>query len=138
MHGWRSGLEERIAEQLNEQGVAYQYETLTLKYKVDEVRRYTPDFILLHNGIVVESKGHFITADRRKMKLVKYQYPKLDIRFVFSNPNTRISKTSKTTYGKWAYDHGFPYAAKLIPEAWLREPPNLASQVIIKVLMEEA
>jgi hypothetical protein len=122
-HGWRSGLEEKIAEQLQGAGVSYQYEALTLRYLVEEERKYTPDFIL-SNGIVVESKGHFVTADRKKMKLVKAQHPALDIRFVFSNPNSRISKTSKTTYGKWATDHGFPSAARLIPVEWLHEPPN--------------
>jgi hypothetical protein len=135
--GYRSGLEVAVARQLERAGVEFGYETLKLQYRVEETRRYTPDIILTHNGIVIELKGHFVTAERKKMKFVKAQYPNLDIRFVFSNPNTRISKTSKTTYGKWAADHGFPYAAKLIPEAWLRERPHLPSLAIIKTLMEE-
>jgi hypothetical protein len=133
-HGWRSGLEEAVAKQLKLAKVPYRYEVLTLPYTVAETRKYTPDF-LLPNGIVVETKGRFVSADRKKMKLIKAQYPALDIRFVFSNPNARISKTSTTTYGKWAEDHGFPYAKQSIPAAWLTEKVNTKSQTVIKEII---
>ncbi len=64
---------------------------------------------------MVETKGRFLTADRQKHILIKDQHPALDIRFVFSNPNTRISKQSKTTYAMWCETHGFLYAPKTIP-----------------------
>lgn len=81
--------------------------------------RYTADF-RLPNGVIIETKGRFVTADRQKHILIKEQRPDLDIRFVFSNPNNRISKKSETTYAKWCEKHGFLYARKSIPEEWLK------------------
>ena len=37
--GYRSGLEEDLAKELEDKGVAYEYETLTIKYAVNEVRK---------------------------------------------------------------------------------------------------
>lgn len=123
--GYRSGLEEQIAAQLETAGVAAKYEDpdSRIEYEVNETRRYTPDFIL-PNGIIIETKGRFVTADRKKHKLIKEQHPDLDIRFVFSNSRARISKISTTTYGMWCEKLGIPYADKRIPEAWLKEKPK--------------
>lgn len=120
-YGYRSGLEKRIQDQLNGLSVDYEYEKLKIEYEVHEVRKYTPDFVILSNGIIVESKGRFVTADRKKHLLIKKQHLTLDIRFVFSNSKAKINKGSKTTYGDWCDKHGFLYADKLIPEEWLRE-----------------
>lgn len=119
-HGYRSGLEDRISEQLKSLSVPFEYEKLKIKYEVNEVRTYTPDF-KLPNGIIVESKGRFVAADRKKHLLVRVQNPFLDIRFVFSNSKAKISKGSKTTYADWCDKHGFLYADKLIPEEWISE-----------------
>lgn len=106
-------------------GVAYEYEKRTIEYTVPESKhKYTPDFVILANGIVVETKGRFLPDDRKKHLLVKKQYPQLDIRFVFSNPKQRISKVSATTYANWCDKYGFKWAAKEIPEAWINEPPK--------------
>ena len=43
------------------------------------------------------------------MKLIKQQNPKLDLRIIFSNANTKIGKKSKTTYAKWCTMFGFPF-----------------------------
>lgn len=119
--GFRSGLEEQIAAALTEQGVEYQYEELVIRFtKPARQARYTPDFVL-PNGIIVETKGRFLTADRQKHILVKDQCPEYDIRFVFSNSRTRISKNSKTTYADWCRKNGFQFADKEIPQAWLEE-----------------
>lgn len=120
-YGYRSGLEKRIQEQLNDLSVEYEYEKLKIEYEVHEVRKYTPDFEILSNGIIVESKGRFVPADRKKHLLIKKQHPNFDIRFVFSNSRAKINKGSKTTYGDWCDKHGFLYADKLIPEEWLYE-----------------
>lgn len=118
---FRSGLEDKIALQLTRAGVAFLYEKLKLTYVVPtKAHVYTPDFEL-PNGIIVETKGLFDTADRQKMKLVKAQHPELDIRFVFSNANARITKKSPTTYAKWADTNGFPWANKEVPHEWLEE-----------------
>lgn len=124
-YGFRSGLEDAIASQLKQRGVAFSFETLTLTYiKPEKKAKYTPDFIITTRSgkqIIVESKGRFLTADRQKMLLVKAQHPDLDIRFVFSNSKQRISKQSKTTYGMWAEKNGFPYADREVPQEWLDE-----------------
>lgn len=126
-HGVRSGLERAIKGQLIAAGIEFQYEGLSIPFvQPEKQRRYTPDFILW-NGIVVETKGRFLTADRQKHLLIQRQYPDLDLRFVFSRATTRISKKSRTTYGLWCEAKGFLYADKTIPEAWLTEPRNVAS-----------
>jgi hypothetical protein len=118
-HGWRSGLEERVAKELNEAGVGYEYESVKVKYDVHETRTYTPDFILKKGYIIVETKGRFTTADRKKHLLIKRQHPKLDIRFVFQNSRAKLYKGAKSTYADWCDKHGFMYADKSIPEEWL-------------------
>jgi len=118
-HGWRSGLEERVAKELNEAGVGYEYESVKVKYDVHETRTYTPDFILKKGYIIVETKGRFTTADRKKHLLIKEQHPKLDIRFVFQNSRAKLYKGAKSTYADWCDKHGFMYADKSIPEEWL-------------------
>lgn len=121
-YGFRSGLEEKIAASLTSKGVGFTYEELTLPYVTPpKPHKYHPDFVL-ENGIIVESKGRFLTEDRQKHLLVKAQHPELDIRFVFSNSKTKINKRSTTTYGDWCEKNGFPYADKDIPDAWLKEP----------------
>lgn len=118
--GFRSGLEDQVSAQLKRHGIDAGYETLKVRYVVPEKSHtYTPDFAL-PNGVIIETKGRFVTADRQKHVLIKKQRPDLDIRFVFSNPMARISKASKTTYASWCEKHGFQYAAKFIPEEWMK------------------
>lgn len=120
-HGYRSGLEERIAEQLDKLGIEYKYEEVKLKYiKPASEHVYTPDFVL-PNGIIVETKGRFLINDRQKHLLVKKHNPTLDIRFVFSNSKAKISKTSRTSYADWCNKNGFKFADKTIPEEWVNE-----------------
>jgi hypothetical protein len=95
-HGYRSGLEDRISEQLKGLSVAFKYEEFKIKYEVNETRTYTPDFEL-PNGIIIESKGRFVAADRKKHLLVKKQHPTLDIRFVFSNSRTNMVISTQTS-----------------------------------------
>ena len=63
----------------------------------------------------------FLTQDRQKMKLIKEQYPDLDIRFIFSNAKARIGKKSQTTYAMWCERYGFLWADKEIPQEWLKK-----------------
>jgi hypothetical protein len=119
--GYRSGLEERVAEQLASLGIEVEYESSKISYiKPQRSAKYTPDFHL-PNGIIIETKGRFVTADRQKHLLIKEQHSTLDIRFVFSNSRTRISKTSPTTYAMWCNKYGFKFADKEIPLEWLKE-----------------
>jgi len=120
-NGYRSGLEDKIADQLKSLSVPVKYEELKITYSVPEsLHTYTPDW-QLPNGIIIESKGRFVAADRKKHLLIKQQYPHLDIRFVFSNSKAKINKGSKTSYADWCNKFGFLYADKLIPEGWINE-----------------
>ena len=124
VEGYRSGLEQDIAAQLRKAGIEARYEDPQGKvyYTPPTKRRsYLPDFIL-PNGVVIETKGRFVTADRQKHLHIKAEHPDLDIRFVFSNPHARISKTSKTTYADWCRKHGFLFADTWVPAEWLHEP----------------
>jgi hypothetical protein len=122
IEGYRSGLEGIIAEQiLRATGEFAKYETLKVRYVKPAMQStYTPDF-QLPNGIIIETKGRFVTADRQKHRLIREQYPELDIRFVFSNSKARISKQSQTTYAAWCERYGFKYADRWIPEDWFNE-----------------
>ena len=92
--GYRSGLEEENDQHLKKLGVSAGYESTKFGYvKPSRSASYTPDFVL-PNGIIIETKGRFVTADRQKHILLSDQHPDLDIRFVFSNPNTRIDRKS--------------------------------------------
>lgn len=121
-YGFRSGLEEKVARELSAQGIPVRYEEERIVYiKPARTAKYTPDYIL-PNGIIIETKGRFMTDDRQKHIIIKEQHPDLDIRFVFSNSRSRISKQSQTTYAAWCEKHGFQYADKSIPQSWTAEP----------------
>lgn len=118
---YRSGLEEKIAAQLEAAGIPVAFEQFKLKYIVPQREAsYTPDFVL-RNGIIVESKGIFDVDDRKKHLLIQEQHPELDIRFVFSSSRAKLYKGSKTTYAEWCEKNGFQFADKLIPATWLKE-----------------
>lgn len=122
--GFRSGLEESVSAQLDSLQVSYGYESNFVEYEIPaRGAKYTPDFFLT-NGIVIETKGRFLSDDRKKHLLVKKRYPDLDLRFVFSNSKSPISKGSKTTYAAWCDKHGFQFADKLIPIEWVYEEPT--------------
>lgn len=119
--GYRSGLEDKVARQLSALGIDGEYEKHKIKYtQPPKPRTYTPDFNL-NKKIWVETKGRFVTADRMKHIYIRDCHPELDIRFVFTNSRAKINKGSKTTYGMWCDKHGFKYADKLIPQAWIDE-----------------
>lgn len=117
---FRSGLEERTAKYLKKLKVKFTYEKIKIRWQDLRYRTYTPDFVLA-NGIIVETKGRFITSDRQKHLMIKEQHPDLDIRFVFSNPNSKLYKGSKTTYADWCDKHGFKWAKEEIPLEWIKE-----------------
>lgn len=119
-YGYRSGLEKKLSDALTALKVEFSYESLKIEWEDLAYRTYTPDFIL-NNGIIIESKGMFTTADRRKHLMIHKQHPKLDIRFIFENSRRRLSKGAKSSYGEWCYKHGFLYDTRVVPEAWLKE-----------------
>jgi hypothetical protein len=129
---YRSGLEKKVADQLEAQGVEFEFEKHKFKYDVPaRVSTYTPDFLV--GNIFLEAKGMFgrgpgrfsggdPAKERAKLLLIKAQYPSMDLRIIFQRAAAPIYKGSKTTLGKWATDHNIPWADKgQIPEEWLNE-----------------
>jgi len=125
-HRFRSGLEREAARQLELAGCDYGYECEKIEYlKPAKTSKYCPDFVLTKKDgtkLYLETKGRFLTEDRQKWLLIRDQRPDLDIRLIFQNAHAKISKTSSTTYAKWATDKGFKWADKgRVPKAWLEE-----------------
>ena len=119
-YGYRSGLEYKLSLYLKKNKCDYSYESIKIEWEDLAYRSYTPDFIL-YNGIIIETKGRFLAADRRKHLAIKKQHPTLDIRFVFTNSRSRLSKGAKSTYAQWCIKYGFRYYDRIIPEHWLKE-----------------
>ena len=129
---YRSGLEDRLAQQLENAGVPKVYEKYSIAYEIPATKHhYTPDFIL-PNGIIIEAKGIFEAADRKKHLLIRQQYPNLDIRFVFSNAKTRIGTGAKTTVAEWCEKHGFQYASRGIPSRWFKETMKDTNGLVLR------
>ena len=118
--GYRSGLEIKVKDHLRERKVRFKYASLKIEWEDLMYRTYTPDFIL-HNGLIIETKGRFTSDDRRKHIAIKKQHPELDIRFVFENSKRKLSKGAKNTYATWCERNMFLYADRVIPEEWLSE-----------------
>jgi len=120
-HGYRSGFEHRVADQLKESKINFDYEITVINYiKPETQHKYTVDFTL-PNGILIETKGRWVLEDRKKHLLIKQQHPELDIRIVFQNPNGKIRKGSKTTYSNFCDKHEILWANKEIPVSWISE-----------------
>lgn len=129
---YRSGLEVKVAAQLEAKGVPFSYEGHTISYIIPASgHKYHPDFVL-PNGIIVETKGIFDAEDRKKHSLIREQYPDLDIRFVFSNSKAKLYKGSPTSYAAWCTKNDFKYADKLIPIEWLSERGKVSPHVVPK------
>lgn len=131
---YRSGLEEKLAEQLEAAGISYEYESEKIPYTIPaRVAKYLPDFPITGTNIYIEAKGHWgggkfggikqaSAEQRQKMLLLKEQRPDLDIRIVYERASTKIYPGSPTTNAMWAETHGFKWADKgTIPQEWLDE-----------------
>ena len=122
----KSGLEEVIYNYLKDNKVHFVYEGMKIKFELPTQKKsYTPDFPI-NDRFIVEAKGAFNSADRKKHKLIREQHPELDIRFIFSNSKTKIGKKSLTTYGKWCELFKFKFhciqSTKIpFPQEWLNE-----------------
>lgn len=120
----RNPFEDRIEAQLVAADLPFAYEGEKVEYDVPaRPAKYLPDWRITGTQIIIEGKGWFRSAkERQKLVLVKKCNPQLDIRIVFSDANKKIYKGSKTTYAKWADDHGFKWSTKgLVPPEWIDE-----------------
>ena len=129
---YRSGLEEEAAAFLKTRQKKVEYEKLKIEWEDLKYRTYTPDFEL-DNGIIIETKGIFSPADRRKHLEIQKQHPNLDIRFVFSNAQAKLYKGAKSRYSDWCEQKGFKWAHRVIPEEWLLESGSRMKDQRVKV-----
>ena len=127
----------KISDYLKELDIPVVYEAIKIEWEDLMYRTYTPDFVL-PNGIIIESKGRFTQADRRKHIEIKKQHPKLDIRFVFSNANSRLYKGAKSRYSDWCNKYGFKWSHRLIPKDWLTERGKPCKETRITVKRRKA
>jgi|TARA_R110000764_G_scaffold55062_1_gene120260 hypothetical protein len=114
---FRSGLERNLAADLDKKCTDYTYEQERIPYFVE--RKYVADFIL-PNGIIVEAKGWFKSADQRKMRNLKEQHPDREFRFVFQRLNSKV-QGSTMTCADWCEKYGFLYAETFVPKEWVNE-----------------
>lgn len=107
----RSKLETKFEDILKEYQVDYEYEVTKIPYTIPESKHiYTVDWTLL-NGVLIETKGYLSDhQERHKYVLLKQQYPTLDLRFVFDNPN-KLCGGTKYTHAKWADKYGFKWCS---------------------------
>jgi hypothetical protein len=134
-YGYKSGLEQLVAEQIKSFDFPLNYETKILNYIVPErAAKYTPDFVFTKkNGelMYIETKGRWTSIDRLKMKHVLASNPGIDIRMVFQAPTQKISKNSKTTYESYANKLGITHIGKkIIPAEWFDECVKSDDEII--------
>lgn len=124
-NGYRSKFEADVAQQLEEAGVTWEYETARIPYKNQNEPNgiYIPDFkVIRDDGSVffIEAKGWVNNKAACKMTAVKWHNPDLDIRFVFQSGTGKVAKL-KSTNLQWAKRLRFLAAVKDIPAEWLAE-----------------
>lgn len=118
--GYRSGFEEEIARQAEEDSIEAEYEPKDgIIVWQPKPSKYLPDF-RLKNGLLIEAKGRLTQKDRTKLLRIKEQHPDIDIRLIFQYDN-KLTTASKTRYSEWATKHGFTWAMKKIPVEWAQE-----------------
>lgn len=101
--GYRSKFELDVSKWFTENKIEVLYEPCKVKYTVPESQHsYTPDFqIGANESILIEAKGYFSAADRKKMLHVIKSNPNITFRMILQNSSMKISKRSKTTYADW-------------------------------------
>ncbi len=132
---FRSRFEKRIAKELTDAGVSYTYETYSYEYE-EALRKnrvrcaecsstnltrtgwYTPDFFL-SSGYIIETKGRFTAADRRKMLAVKRDHPDLNLVMLFMRDN-KIHKNSTTHYSDWCMEHDYDFSIGHLKPEWIK------------------
>lgn len=115
LYPYKSKFEKEFAESYPK----LKYEVDTIAYEV--THKYNPDF-KVKDGVYIETKGLFKAADRAKHLHIRDQHPDITIYLVFQNPNNRLSRVSKTTYGEWADKHGIEWTTLEagVPKEWLK------------------
>lgn len=119
---YRSMLEAFIAEQLDERGIEYSYETVILRYDqrvhnsrctscghtgVVKQRTYTGDFFV-GDKVILEGKGKLTASERTKLLAIRESNPEWTIVLIFDKDNW-ITRNHKSRYSDWARKNNFQY-----------------------------
>jgi hypothetical protein len=132
---YRSKFEGRVGKELEDAGVKFEYEVYSYEYEeplrknmarcaecnstlLVRVGWYTPDFFL-DNGVIIEAKGRWTAADRRKMLAIEKAHG-LGIKMLFMRDN-RIHKNSSTFYSDWCMQNNMDFAIGQVPKEWYSE-----------------
>jgi hypothetical protein len=123
---YRSWYEAGIALDAHERKIDFTYESQHLVYvQPAQPRKYKPDFFVTTKSgklIIVEAKGRFTSADRKKMCYIVEQNPNLDVRMLFERNNKLTKAKNSKTYTQWCKSKGIPCAVgTTLPEEWLNE-----------------
>jgi len=135
--GFRSGLEYTVSKILDENNIEWEYEAIKLDYQestthkklkckecgctsILQEKRYTPDFVLVKTGKVLEVKGRFVMSDRKKILAVLRDNPDLNFTMVFQNHRAKISRNSKFTYMTWCNKYGIDWVSVDNLGMWLK------------------
>lgn len=97
------------------------YEKEVFEYTVPEAKhKYTADFTRATGGIIVEAKGKWDATDRKKMLLIKEQFPLHSVYMYFQDANKKIRKGSKTSYADWCDKNGIKWTdlKRGLPKTW--------------------
>lgn len=133
---YRSNYEDNIAKWMEENNIAFTYETYSFEYTAP-VRKnrsycaecgakellhdgwYTPDFFV-GDSIIVEAKGRFTAADRRKIKAAIATVPELGDKLVMMFMcDNKLSKLAKQRYSDWCIQEGIDYVVGTeLKEEW--------------------
>ena len=107
----KSKLEDRFETLLRSLNVPFNYEVTKISYTVPESKHtYTVDWTV-NDKMLLETKGYLSDhTERNKYILIKQQYPNIDLRFIFENPN-KLCGGMKQTHAEWATKHGFKYCS---------------------------
>ena len=154
--GFRSGFEVAFSKELEAIGVKHEYESdkCVFNYfkpvvkgglldkkgnplpppagsRIVQWKVYTCDFVLFKPDgslLYIETKGRFMSSDRSKHRLLKKQFPDVDLRILFSD-NGKVSAGTRNM--DWAAKYDIPAAlivkptktrsGKYIPREWLSE-----------------
>ena len=129
---FRSKYEQNQAAILINEGINFEYETVSMFYtqvvnkgeckdcggtRVVKVRSYTPDFWFPESKIFVETKGKFTPENRTKMKDITEQ-SEHDIRMVFMADNW-LTRKHGMRYSRWCELNDIQFAVGNIPLSWL-------------------
>lgn len=133
----RSKFEEKVAANLTKLNVAFEYEPYQVQYwspvrsalcnlcngaQVVKARWYTPDFVL-KNGVIIEAKGKFTSANRSAIIDI------LDTSVYIDRRNFRLLFMADNTFGKkgkrysdWCNQNGIIFHVSRqgeIPQEWI-------------------